>query len=372
MNKRQLRAVKIFENGGIQQLTKSTFIVNSQTEKGKKYKVQWMRNKWVCTCTDYKKTGKTCKHIHGINFFLALSEIKFGVKNWDKDGVCPTCKKKNQTIKRGFRYSRSGPRQIFFCKRCKKRFCAKQSFKKMKHRATVITTALDLYFRGLSLRQVVQHLETSHHVTVSHGTVYYWLRKYVRMVSDFVDGLPGTFSHRWHADETLLKIRDKHILLWILLDHETRYVIATHLSEKRGIKDASILMKKARWKRDDLPQEIVTDGLASYTPAIKQGLNPSAENPIIHLQSSLSKSLNNRIERFNGVLKNRVKTMSLFQNQDSISTFVQGYMLHHNFVKNHSSLGQRTPAEMANIIPKKYTWLDLITQSQQTMNNTNK
>ena len=52
----------------------------------------------------------------------------------------------------------------------------------MKNQAKIIATALDLYFRGLSLRKISEHFETLYQAKVSYTSVYYWLSKYVEIV----------------------------------------------------------------------------------------------------------------------------------------------------------------------------------------------
>lgn len=237
----------------------------------------------------------------------------------------------------------------------------------MKNRADIIAASLDLYYRGLSLRQIVQHLETSHKIKISHGTIYYWIKKYVQLIGRYTQGLNAKFSERWHADETVLKVNGRHLLLWSLLDSETRFLIATHISQKRGEEEASALLRKALTTSKEQPLEVVTDGLESYSNAIKKELGTDPEKPVIHLQGSLTKALNNKMERLNGTIKSRTKSMAGMYDEGTTMRFVDGFSIYYNYMRPHMALHYMTPAMMLGITNEQLTWLDMIAKSKKTL-----
>jgi len=60
---------------------------------------------------------------------------------------------------------------------------------------------------------------------------------------------------------------------------------------------------------------------------------------------------NNAIERYNGKLKDRIKSIrSGFKNFDDARFFMDLRRIIHNFVNPHQELGGKTPAEIAEII----------------------
>jgi len=65
-----------------------------------------------------------------------------------------------------------------------------------------ITVALDLYFKGVSLRKIVDHLKQFERVNVSYAAVLYWIQKYVALMRGYVDTLRPELSRVFHADET--------------------------------------------------------------------------------------------------------------------------------------------------------------------------
>jgi putative transposase len=68
---------------------------------------------------------------------------------------------------------------------------------------------------------------------------------------------------------------------------------------------------------------------------------------------------NNKMERMNGEIRDREKTMrGLKINETPI---LQGYQLYHNYVRPHMALDGKTPSEACGIqIEGKNKWLTLI------------
>ena len=363
---KEYKGVQIVMMGCIKKQEAGNFLIHSQSNPETWYTVKWEKDRWVCNCPDYQKHNDKCKHIHAVHYYITIERIKLGAENLDVEDDCPICGLKDNVIKRGIRHNQSGSIQRLYCKQCNKRFTGRAAaFKGMKNKTNIITTALDLYYRGLSLRQIVQHLEASHKLKISHGTIYYWIKKYVELITNNMGELNARFSDRWHADETILKVNGRHLLLWSLLDSETRFLIATHISSKRGEEDASVLMKKGAKTSREKPLEIVTDGLSSYDNAILKEFGSNPGEPLIHLQGSLTKALNNKMERMNGTIKSRTKNMAGLYNTESAIRFANGFSIYYNFIKPHTSLNQKTPAEAAGIANERYTWLDMIIKSKK-------
>lgn len=367
-NKREVAGIQLLKRKiEIRQVDQSTFIVQSGSDPSKLYQVKWQRKQWICNCKDFEKRHRKCKHIFALDYYLMLNEMSSSLARSaleDSRAKCPKCVSARFVIKRGFRYSRSGPEQRYFCKHCMLRFVHKTAFKWMRTRAKIIAVALDLYFRGLSLRGVQEHLEDSYGVKVTHSTIYHWLKKYVNIVSRHLARMQVTTGPRWHADEMVLRLKGQHAVFWGLLDSKERFLLAWLISKRRDTENAQLLLKKGINASRNRPLEIVTDGLPSYDPAIDTELGDSNQ-PIIHLQGPLSEALNNKMERFNGTLKNRLKTMQHLGSEQSAKVFGRGFAAHYNFVRRHKALGGKTPAQSAKITKGKETWLSLIHKSAQ-------
>lgn len=71
---------------------------------------------------------------------------------------------------------------------------------------------------------------------------------------------------------------------------------------------------------------------------------------------------NNRIERLNGTLRERVKVQRGWKTMDT--PIAEGQRLHYNFVKPHQALEGQTPAEMAGVgVHGENKWLVLLQNS---------
>jgi len=369
-NKREIAGIQLLEKKiNIAQVSQSEFSVRSQSDPNKQYKVVWNRNRWICTCKDFEKHNEKCKHIHALNYYLVLRELASLSGNSNPKPTCPKCGSNQYVIKRGFRYNRTGPDQRYYCNRCKRRFIGRNAFKWMRNRAMVVAASIDLYFRGLSLRQVQQHLEDYYQIRVTHATIYNWLKKYVHIVNEHVENIRVKTSQKWHADETLLRVRGRHVVLWNLLDSHTRFQLALLITNRRDTKNAQALLRKGAKVARDKPLELITDGNVAYARALEMELekvNPCLNQNIIHLQGPLSEALNNKMERFQGTQKSRLKTMHHLNNEYSAKTFVEGFETHYNFVRRHKALNGKTPAQAAKATEEKNSWLSLIQKAEKS------
>lgn len=368
VKKREYKGIRLLAKGnGVRQIDGSNFLVCSESDSNRMYRVKWRRNRWTCSCVDYAKNRHKCKHIHAACYYLALRDIQLGTRELsDASPCCPKCNSAEFIIKRGKRYNRCSPVQRYYCKRCGIKFSVRTAFEGIKSKVSAVIAALDLYYRGLSLRQIAQHLESTQSIRVTHGTIYNWIKKYVELVERYVKTLHVGASERWHADETIVKVRGRHLLLWALLDSETRFLIATHVSQSRGAADARATIKKGLERSKNKPLEFVTDGLQSYGKALEREREAGELNHLIHLQGPLSEALNNKMERFFGSVKARVKPMCRFNSKEGVERFANGYAIFYNFIKSHKALNGKTPAQAIELMSNKSNWLDLILKAKKS------
>jgi hypothetical protein len=73
---------------------------------------------------------------------------------------------------------------------------------------------------------------------------------------------------------------------------------------------------------------------------------------------------NNRMERFNGEVRQREKVTRTLKRMDS--PVLSGYQIYHNYVRPHEALKGKTPAEKAGILVKgQDKWLTIIQNATQ-------
>jgi len=68
---------------------------------------------------------------------------------------------------------------------------------------------------------------------------------------------------------------------------------------------------------------------------------------------------NNKMERFNGEVRDREKVMRGLKKKDT--AILKGYQVFHNYIRPHEALKGKTPAEACGItVEGKNKWLTLI------------
>ncbi|MEW6605623.1 MAG: SWIM zinc finger family protein, partial [Thermoproteota archaeon] len=211
----------------IQRLNKLTFKVRSQNDASKWYTVFKIINGWRCECPDFtyrlsKLSGQQslCKHIHAVIFSKLLRKrvyqdtfptpINQSIIDAAKVGkiVCQRCGSENYK-KSGMRHNKkAGDIQRYVCLDCKYRFTFNPAFENAKASARIMTTAIDLYFKGISIRKIEDHLKQAYNFEIDNSSICRWIRKFNRTVKPYVDSfVPSQVSGVYHVDEMLLHVR---------------------------------------------------------------------------------------------------------------------------------------------------------------------
>jgi putative transposase len=287
--------------------------------------------------------------------------------------VCKFCGSEN-IVKSGYRTTQKGKVQRFFCKDCKRKFVVDEGFEKMKSTPQIITIALDLYFKGISIRSIVDHLNQFYNVEVSHVAIYKWIKKYIAMMKKYIDQLVPRVSGIWHSDEMTLNIRnlDNHENLrwvWNVIDNESKFWLATQITEKREIADARNVLAQASSLANRRPMAVVTDGLRAYQDAITKEFYvmkaPRTEH--VRIPNIRDRSNNNMVERLHGTIRPRNKVMRGLDEENTAQMMMDGMRIYYNFIRPHMALEGQTPAQRANLSAdlNKKKWLSLIKKASQ-------
>ncbi|MGD0996140.1 MAG: DDE-type integrase/transposase/recombinase [Candidatus Bathyarchaeia archaeon] len=353
----------------ISRIDQYTYKVLSQNGNGE-YAVCLSENEWRCECPDHRFRAVKCKHIWAVEYSLKLREQVS--KNIVIEEVaisnCIFCHSSN-VKKFGVRHNKAGDIQRFLCGDCNKTFTVNIGFEKMKHNPQAITSAMQLYFSGESLRNTMQSLKLLG-VEVSYQTVYNWIEKYVRLMKDYVEKFKPNVSETWRADELYVKIKGDMKYVFALLDDETRFWIAQEVAESKFKHDARMLFEMGKKATGTKPKTLITDGLPAYHDAYKKAFwTQKKETRTEHINAiKLNGDMNNnKMERFNGEVRDREKTIRGLKKNDT--TMLSGYQLYHNFVRPHMALDGKTPAEACGItIEGKNKWKTLIQNASKTKN----
>lgn len=250
--------------------------------------------------------------------------------------------------------------QYYYCKDCKKKFASTDTIPKMQYATSKVADVLNMYYEGMSLKEIRRNFIQQHNDYISDATAYNWVRRFTDLAIQDIAQYKPQVGSVWVADETVIDIDGKNVWLWDIIDTKTRFLIATHMSYTRKKSDAQMLMKKAYLKTGKIPRVIYTDKLRAYLEGIELTFGGNTQ----HRQGSPFDIENNTnlIERMHGTIKSRTKVMRGLHTLESAKRYMAGWLVHYNFFRPHMSLNDRTPAQVAGIQSPFKHWKDIVEQ----------
>ena len=264
-------------------------------------------------------------------------------------------------IKKGF----VRKKQLYKCKICGHRFYLDGKFAGMKTGKHIIVSALNLYFDGLSLRKTQRNLKQIFGETVSQVTILNWIKKYSKLVREFVSTLTPQLSGLWHEDETMLRCEGRNVWFWEMVDEDTKFLVASHVSGTRTLRDTITLFKRGYEQSKVKPRAVFVDGSFVYKTAFNKVFYSRYKADRVELVQRVgirTRETNNMVERLHGTLKDRTKPMRGFKSYGSTKAILEGFTIHYNYVRPHQSLNGKTPAQVARTQAPS-TWKSLIEES---------
>ncbi len=344
----------------VRRLDDNEYAVRSQSGKGE-YSVRATEAGWLCSCPDFVYRQVSCKHIHAVEFSRKFRKaVELGVlADFETTDKCVYCGSKH-IVKDGQRHNKAGDIQKWACLDCGDYFSVNIGFERMKHNPKAITMAMQLYFGGASLRSTQRALALQG-VNFSHVAILGWIRKYVGLMQEYVSMIGPQVSDVWRADELWVKVKGDMKYLFAVMDDETRYWIAQDVSNVKQGANASRLFMRAKKVTGKEPTTIITDALPSYVMASNLDFPHATHVREIALSGRIH---NNKMERMNGEVRDREKTMRGLKREDT--PILKGHQLFHNYIRPHEGLGGRTPSEMAGIrVEGENKWVTLIQNARK-------
>lgn len=356
----------------VETLSPTEFKVRSQSRPETTYIVSVVRDRWSCDCPFHAENKQACIHILAVKFRAGFQESRTIPET---KPVCESCRS-GDVVLAGRRHNKSGPVRRFLCRTCGVYFSGKEGFHKRRSDPDVIARALDLYFRGVSLRQVAAHLGQTYNLTLSATTVYRWIVHYSALAAKWMDAQGAKVGETWHVDERVVNVDGENHYLWNVMDADTRFLLASTISKGRGVGEARHAFQDAKRATEVRPTEIRSDGYAGYPSAIKQEFlrrrlptdpprdlkqgHSSYFTPHRVVPSIRAAESNNILERLNGTSKDRTKTMRAYDNDLGAEALSEGWKVHYNLVRDHLALGT-TPGVAAGIAPLGgFRWRELL------------
>ena len=224
-----------------------------------------------------------------------------------------------------------------------------------------ISAALSCYFGGMPLDAIQRHLQQQFGTYYSEMGIYNWINRFSQEAVSRTKDFKPIVGDTWIADETVLKVGGRNIWFFDVIDEKTRYLLASRLSTSRTIKEAALVMNEAKRRAGKSPKRILTDKLAAYIDGIDLVFGADTK----HIQSKPFTDVNstNVIERFHGTLKDRTKVVRGFKNMDTARLLTQAWLVHYNFFKEHTTLGDVPPAVKMGATTIT-DWADVVSQTK--------
>jgi putative transposase len=374
---RTIRGYAIIAKGDEpRRVNEGTYEIASQSGAGV-YRLTRCGAGWSCTCPDYVNRHEEvgdCKHVSALKLWLRAKQETERTDVFELPKTILTfnhCRFCNSVdlLHWGYRKIAQGKKPVFKCRTCGKRFVVDEGFLKSRYDPKVVTLALDLYFKGASLRKVTQHLTQFYGIKVSQVAVLKWIRKFSQLIDDYSRTLKPQLSGVWNCDEMKTKMAheepingERFYWLWNGLDNGTRFYVAGELTRGRTHRDAHVFFEAAKRQAKKDPKAIFSDGLDSYRGEYKPIREAPAHIANVGIRSHMG---NHRVERLHNSMREREKVMRHLKKAHSADKVFKGFRAYYNFVRPHMALNGHTPAQEAAIPMQLGTnrWLDLIRQA---------
>jgi putative transposase len=303
----------------------------------------------VCACPDHKYRGVKCKHIFAVEISFALhKEVEVARIEPVYTDFCVYCKSV-WIVKGGLRHNKYGDIQKFNCKDCGRYFTINLGFERIHATPEMVTSTLQLYFTGESLRNIQKFLKLQG-LKITHVSIYNWIRKYVGLMKGYLEKITPNVTDAWRADELYLKVRGNPKYLFALMDDQTRFWIAQQIADTKYTSSITPLLHDAKTLTNKRPNTFITDGAQNFHDAFTKEFftvaNPRTRH-ISHIRLQGDHN-NNKMERMNGEVRDREKVMRGLKRTDR--KILTGYQIYHNYFRPHEALDGKTPAEKCGIV----------------------
>jgi len=255
------------------------------------------------------------------------------------------------------RYGKYKDTQLYWCQACKRKFKGRKDLFHMKVPAEYVASALDSYYRGLSIGDISEHLAEKYDYLPSKHVISDWVVKFTARAIKFFEAYRPQVGVTWIANETVLVMgRRRTAWLWDIIDARTRYLLATRVSYTHSDDDARALIEQACREARKGPEVLITDELASHFNSVRLSISRPTDDGD---WSAFEIKDSTVVERCHGKMKERTKIVRAFRDIDTIIRFNDGFRIYYNYLKPLEVLKGRTPAEAANIFCGVKEWVDV-------------
>ena len=270
----------------------------------------------------------------------------------------PKCKfcQSTAVVKNG---TRNGV-QHYLYKECGRGFVYNKALPRMRYPIDIVADGVYDYYAGVSLRKIRDGIDQKIGLRPADSAIYGWVKRLTKI------GLAEAKKHtpqvgdKWLADECVIRLKDgKKYWLINVIDYDTRFLLASKLSNNRSIKDIQATFEMAQSKANKSPKVMLTDGWRAYEDGCERAFGADTKH-IVTTPFEEKDLSTNIVERWHGTLKDRLKPMRGMDKSETYQLILEGFILNYNYLRPHESLKDKTPAEVAKIDFPYKSWLDII------------
>nr|WP_091936500.1 DDE-type integrase/transposase/recombinase [Methanolobus profundi] len=121
-----------------------------------------------------------------------------------------------------------------------------------------------------------------------------------------------------------------------MIDEDTRFMVAKHLSKTRTQRDCTILFKDAADRAISKPKFIFADDCFAYRkPFNKVFWEYGEPTKLIQNVGINSRKTNNIVERLHGTLKDMLRARRGLDSMEKTELLLKGWFIHYNFFRPH-------------------------------------
>jgi len=232
-----------------------------------------------------------------------------------------------------------GKIQKFLCRKCGKRFCYDDGFKRKQKSTETIIRSVGLYVGGgSSLRTLAEYLD------LSKNTILAWIFQYSNLLYKFTSKFVPTIIQKINLDELFLKMCNQFFYLWDAICAESRFAFF-YFSPTRRNKDAKELIKQFR-----NAMLMIFDGAFQYPAVLKEMFGVWWYYHHTHrCKDFKDKKHNNLVERLQNFVRSKTRQRRGFKSLQTGIIQLRMLFIYYNFVRRHSAI-KMTPAEKEGLI----------------------
>jgi putative transposase len=223
--------------------------------------------------------------------------------------------------------------QKWECKDCGRKFLDNSASPGMKTPREQIERTVRQYYQGTSLNTIRLQLQEKYNNCPAISTIYKWIVKYTQQATNNTRDFHPVVGGTWVIDETALSVAGERLLMWDIIDTQTRFLLASRLLFWQNPHEVYKLFEQATKKALKIPRVIVTDKLANYLEEM---------NGPFRVENTTEE-----IAQFHNLFQSRNNMMSDLKQIEKAIQFANGWLNLYNYYRPQKSLGNKTPAEIA-------------------------